>query len=105
MLGWYMKGHATAMKNLMEDQQILHGGTYSIENRYVAPTLIKVDDLKNKLMQDEILVLSYRYLFMKMKQKLIKPSIITKNPYLFMFFRSAKNGQRNYCNVTVLVVE
>ena len=48
------EGRATAMKNLMENQQILHGGTYAIENRYVAPTLIKVDDLKNKLMQDEI---------------------------------------------------
>jgi aldehyde dehydrogenase (NAD+) len=48
------EGHATAMKNLIEDQQVLHGGTYVIKNRYVAPTLVKVDDLKNKLMQDEI---------------------------------------------------
>jgi len=48
------EGHATTMKNLLEGQEILHGGTYNIAARYVAPTLVRVDNLENSLMHDEI---------------------------------------------------
>lgn len=48
------QGHASLMKNLLKDQEIIHGGAYDIENHYVAPTLVNVENLKNCLMQDEI---------------------------------------------------
>ena len=46
--------HATAMVNLLDGQDILYGGEHDVQNRYVAPTIVAVDHLENKIMQDEI---------------------------------------------------
>jgi len=46
--------HAAAMVNLLDGQDILYGGEHDVQNRYVAPTIIAVDNLENKIMQDEI---------------------------------------------------
>ena len=46
--------HATAMVNLLEGQDILYGGKHDVQNRYVAPTIISVNNLDNIIMQDEI---------------------------------------------------
>lgn len=46
--------HAAAMVNLLNGQDILYGGEHDVKNRYVAPTIIAVENLENKIMQDEI---------------------------------------------------
>ena len=46
--------HATAMVNLLEGQDILYGGKHDVQNRYMAPTIISVNNLDNIIMQDEI---------------------------------------------------
>ena len=46
--------HAAAMVNLLQRQDILHGGENDIRSRYVAPTLVAVNSLDNTIMQDEI---------------------------------------------------
>lgn len=46
--------HANNMVNLLKGQNILYGGESDIPNRYVAPTIVAVDNLNNVLMQDEI---------------------------------------------------
>ena len=46
--------HAAAMLNLLNGQDILYGGEHDVKNRYVAPTIIAVENLENKIMQDEI---------------------------------------------------
>jgi aldehyde dehydrogenase (NAD+) len=46
--------HANNMVSLLKGQNILYGGESDIPRRYVAPTIVAVDNLKNVLMQDEI---------------------------------------------------
>jgi aldehyde dehydrogenase (NAD+) len=46
--------HAAAMVNLLQRQDILHGGENDVRSRYVAPTLVAVNSLDNAIMQDEI---------------------------------------------------
>lgn len=46
--------HAAAMVNLLQKQDILHGGKNDVRSRYVAPTLVAVNSLDNAIMQDEI---------------------------------------------------
>ena len=46
--------HATEMVKLLEGQDVLYGGNHDIHSRYVAPTIIAVHNLDNKIMQDEI---------------------------------------------------
>ena len=48
------KRHANNMVNLLKGQNILYGGESDIPSRYVAPTIVAVDNLNNVLMQDEI---------------------------------------------------
>lgn len=46
--------HANNMVSLLKGQNILYGGESDIPSRYVAPTIVAVDNLNNVLMQDEI---------------------------------------------------
>lgn len=48
------QGHVEKMKALLAGQNILHGGEINEKDRYVAPTLVTLNDLENKLMEDEI---------------------------------------------------
>jgi len=48
------QGHVAKMKTLLEGQNILCGGEIDEEDRYVAPTIVAIDSLENKLMEDEI---------------------------------------------------
>ena len=46
--------HAVTMVNLLDGQDILYGGEHDVQNRYVAPTIVAVDNLENIIMQGEI---------------------------------------------------
>ena len=48
------QGHVSKMKELLKGQDILFGGDIDEKDRYVAPTLIALSNLKNILMEDEI---------------------------------------------------
>ncbi len=48
------RGHVSKMKELLKGQNVLFGGNVDENDRYVAPTLIELNDLNNSLMEDEI---------------------------------------------------
>eukprot|EP00455_Lapot_gusevi_P055011 TRINITY_DN890_c0_g2_i4.p1 TRINITY_DN890_c0_g2~~TRINITY_DN890_c0_g2_i4.p1 ORF type:complete len:243 (+),score=67.37 TRINITY_DN890_c0_g2_i4:70-798(+) len=50
------QGHAQRLASLLNDQkiQVVHGGQFNVENRYVSPTIVKVLSPEAKCMQEEI---------------------------------------------------
>ena len=46
--------HFDRLMNLMNDKKILLGGTHNREKKFIAPTLIEIDDWNDKIMQDEV---------------------------------------------------
>ncbi|TJY33913.1 aldehyde dehydrogenase [Pontimicrobium aquaticum] len=46
--------NANRLKDMLEDANIVYGGEHSIEECYIAPTLVDNPSLNSKLMQDEI---------------------------------------------------
>jgi aldehyde dehydrogenase (NAD+) len=48
------QGHVAKMKELLKGQDIIFGGGVDQKDRYVAPTLIALNNLENSIMEDEI---------------------------------------------------
>lgn len=48
------KGHVAKMSYLLEGQTLLHGGEIDENDRFVSPTLVALNGVENKLMDDEI---------------------------------------------------
>lgn len=48
------KDHLDGLVDLLENQYIIHGGEYDIENLKLAPTIVDGVDFSNKLMEEEI---------------------------------------------------
>lgn len=46
--------NADRLKEMLEEVDIIYGGEYNIEKRYIAPTLVDNPSLDSKMMQDEI---------------------------------------------------
>lgn len=67
------------ISSYLEQGDILHGGKYSIEDRFIEPTLLQVHDLKQPVMNEEIFGPVWPIYFWGDKEELIP--IIQQNRY------------------------
>lgn len=79
----------------LEDGTVLQGGTFSVEDRFVEPTLIHVTDLESKIMKQEIFGPILPILTYDSMDHAIE--IIKKNPHplaLYLFTTDKKTEER-----------
>ena len=46
--------HMNYLVSLLEKENIIHGGKYNFDNKFFEPTLIEINNLESKIMEDEI---------------------------------------------------
>lgn len=89
------QGHVAKMKGLLAGQNILHGGEIDENNRYVAPTLVALNGLENKLMEDEIFGPILPILKYASEEEIDKTIRNFEKPLSFYVFSQRKKWARN----------
>lgn len=89
------KGHVQKMKELIAGQHILHGGEIDQEDRFVAPTLVALDSLDNKLMKDEIFGPILPIITYKDEEEIHQTIKHFEKPLSFYVFSQRKKWARN----------
>lgn len=92
------EGRWKTLVSYLEQGKILYGGQSSLEERYIAPTLLQVTDLSQPVMEEEIFGPILPIITYQSRSEALE--IIRKNPYplAFYLFTGEKESQDWYLN-------
>jgi aldehyde dehydrogenase (NAD+) len=88
------RANAERLKGYLEGQKILLGGDTDLEDRYIEPTIVEIEDMDNMLMKEEIFgpilpLITYRYLDEAIQYIKSKP-----RPLCLYIFGKSRKTQR-----------
>ncbi|MEO7264999.1 MAG: aldehyde dehydrogenase family protein [Ferruginibacter sp.] len=88
----------TRLAGYLSSSEILHGGRFDKENLFIEPTLVNINGMDDKLMQDEIFGPILPVISFTSKDEALHIIAKNKNPLAFYLFTSSGTKEKEWLN-------